>query len=74
MATTSSGVNPPKESTIQITEGETKFRDNAPKYVDLLKPKVHMHENIKITPKSVVMMHGEPSITWKASEVQTMIL
>lgn len=46
----------------------------APKYADLLKPKAYMHENIKVPPKPIVMMHGKPTITWKYSEVRSLII
>ncbi|KAF3622347.1 hypothetical protein FXO38_31333 [Capsicum annuum] len=74
MATTFGGSNPPEGSRTQITEGEINHKENAPKYADLLKPKIHVHENVRITPKPMVMMHGEPRITWKVSEVQSMVI
>ncbi|KAF3665024.1 hypothetical protein FXO38_09819 [Capsicum annuum] len=74
MATTSGGSNPSEGSMTQIIKGEINHKENAPKCDDLLKPKVHVHGNVRITPKTVVMMHGEPSITWKASKVQSMTI
>lgn len=74
MATTSGGKSPSEESMAQITEGEINHTENTTKYVVLLKPKVHIHENPRITAKILVMIHGEPSIIWKASEVQNMII
>lgn len=63
MATTFGGISPPEESSKQIAEGECKLNAAAPKYVDLLKNKTYMHENSRVPPKPVVMLHREPNIT-----------
>lgn len=74
MASSSGGKIPLKDSLKLIVEGESKEKVIAPKYADLLKPKPYVHENVKVNPKPVVMLHGEPSITWKAQKVQNMII
>ncbi|KAF3649175.1 hypothetical protein FXO38_17807 [Capsicum annuum] len=74
MGTSSSGNIPPEDSMKHVTEGEPKENVTGPKYSDLLKPKPFVHENIRVNPKQVVMLHSEPSIIWKASMVQNMII
>ncbi|KAH0664937.1 hypothetical protein KY285_026143 [Solanum tuberosum] len=43
-------------------------------YAHMLKPKKINLSILIIPPKPVVMLHGEPNITWKASEVKSLII
>ncbi|KAF3648802.1 hypothetical protein FXO37_19276 [Capsicum annuum] len=74
MATTFDGITPPEDSSKQITEGDSKMNVLVPKYADLLKEKPYAHENVRVPPKPVIMLHGEPSITRKSSEVKSLII
>ncbi|KAG5604333.1 hypothetical protein H5410_025825 [Solanum commersonii] len=42
-------------------------------YANLLKPKLMNPSIPKVEPKPVVMLHGEPNITWKSSEGRSLI-
>lgn len=43
-------------------------------YMNLLKPK-SLNSNVeKVPPKPVVMLRGEPSITWKSSKIKSLII
>lgn len=43
-------------------------------YAEKLKPKI-IHNNIpRVPPKFVIMLKGEPSITWKSSEIRSLII
>ncbi|KAG5611236.1 hypothetical protein H5410_022517 [Solanum commersonii] len=46
---------------------------NMLQYAHILKPKNINPTHIMISAKPVVMLHGEPNITWKASEVKALI-
>lgn len=81
MATNSGGNNPSdksqkleKDPVITNTEGEAKDHATAPRFADLLKPKPYVHDNVKVSLKPVIMVHGEPPVTWKSSKVQNLIL
>ncbi|KAF3680864.1 hypothetical protein FXO37_03130 [Capsicum annuum] len=68
------GADPPDESMKhKHVEGE-KQQCVAPKYADLLKNKLYVHDNNKVPPKPVIMVQGEPIVTWKSSEVKALIL
>uniref|UniRef100_M1DIB4 DUF4283 domain-containing protein n=1 Tax=Solanum tuberosum TaxID=4113 RepID=M1DIB4_SOLTU len=65
---------PPLTKTI-ITENQTTHPDpNKIQYVNLLKPKIVMHQIPVIPTKPVIILQGEPSITWKTSEVRLLIM
>lgn len=32
------------------------------------------HQNLCVPPKHIIMLHGEPIITWKKSKVRTLII
>ncbi|KAF3655408.1 hypothetical protein FXO38_14698 [Capsicum annuum] len=72
MDTTSGGINPLEEFPEQLEE--SKLNVPAPKYAYLSKAKPYMHENIRVPPKPVVLLHGEPSITRKSSEIKRLIM
>lgn len=72
MATNFGGFDPPDESIKQnIVEGQ-KQQGVAPKYVDLLNNKPYVRENNRVPSKLVIMMYGEPTVTWKLSEVKSL--
>lgn len=76
MASTSGGTNP-LESNLEIMEIEGSMDKEASKkvsYGSLLKNKVSENVVRKILPKPVVMLHGEPSITWKSFEIRNLIV
>ncbi|KAG5628412.1 hypothetical protein H5410_000129 [Solanum commersonii] len=45
---------------------------NIMQYAQILQPKPMNPQIPKVTPKPVVMLQGEPNITWKASEVRSL--
>lgn len=42
-------------------------------YANLLKPKLINSSIPKVEPKPIVMIHGEPNIMWKSSEIRSLI-
>ncbi|KAH0721973.1 hypothetical protein KY289_005017 [Solanum tuberosum] len=47
---------------------------NPIQYANLLKPKPITPPKLIVPPKPVIILHGEPSITWKTSEVKSLII
>ncbi|KAH0713321.1 hypothetical protein KY289_009280 [Solanum tuberosum] len=47
---------------------------NIMQYAQILQPKPMNPPLPKVTPKPVVMLQGEPNITWKASEVRSLVI
>lgn len=43
-------------------------------YGEKLKPKISINNLPRVPTKPVVMLQGEPSVTWKSSEIQNPIL
>ncbi|WMV29337.1 hypothetical protein MTR67_022722 [Solanum verrucosum] len=43
-------------------------------YANLLKPKPMVPQITRVPPKHVNIVHGEPNITWKTSEVKSLII
>ncbi|KAH0776299.1 hypothetical protein KY290_007710 [Solanum tuberosum] len=43
-------------------------------YVELIKPKPLISQGPKVPPKPVVLIYGEPNITWKSSEIRSLII
>lgn len=74
MATSSGGADPLDESTNKKKLEREKQQSMAPKYADLLRNKPYVRDNNKVPPKPVTMVHGEPTLIWKSSEVKALIL
>jgi len=74
MEATSGGNTPPDKLQQQNTVEDSPEKSSVPKYADLLKSKEHMYEHIRVLFNLVIMMHGEPSVTWKSSEVKNLII
>ncbi|KAG5601145.1 hypothetical protein H5410_032515 [Solanum commersonii] len=76
--TTAGGSVPPEEfpplPTKSNHESQTTIPQNIIQYATLLKPKPTAPSIINVPPKLVFLLHGEPSITWKTSEVRLMIV
>ncbi|XP_055801899.1 uncharacterized protein LOC129871059 [Solanum dulcamara] len=47
---------------------------NLTQYATILKPKIINPAVPNVPPKPVVILHGEPSITWKSSEIKLLIV
>lgn len=59
-------------SNIEIN-GAKQLNHNPVLFASLLKPKTIQSNLPSVSMKSVTMLHGEPNITWKSSEVKTLI-
>ncbi|KAK4717545.1 hypothetical protein R3W88_015883 [Solanum pinnatisectum] len=77
-STIAGGSVPPKEfpplPTKSNHESQTTIPQNITEYATLLKPKPIAPSIINVPPKPVFLLHGEPSIMWKTSEVRSMIV
>ncbi|KAF3646704.1 hypothetical protein FXO38_19027 [Capsicum annuum] len=76
MDTTSGGNNPP-ESTHTTNEIDGNKEIDVLKkasYASLFKDKVKDNVVSKVFPKQVVILNGEPSMTWKSSEIRDLII
>ncbi|KAF3637438.1 hypothetical protein FXO38_23709 [Capsicum annuum] len=77
IATTSfSGIHPLKEKFQTHVEpiNNHHTRANNMSYADKLKSKAVLNNISRVTPKSVIMLQGEPSVTRKSSEIQNLII
>ncbi|KAF3626726.1 hypothetical protein FXO38_29045 [Capsicum annuum] len=74
MATPSGGNSLTEESVTKQKEEKKSLNCSGLKYSDLLKPKVYVHDTSRVPPKLVIVMHGEPSVTRKSSEVRSLIV
>lgn len=78
MATSSGGENPPE--IVNHLSNEVKGSSLNPdlrekqSYANVLKPNTHFDTVSKIQPKPVIFVDGEPSITWMAAEVRSLII
>ncbi|KAH0699009.1 hypothetical protein KY284_013224 [Solanum tuberosum] len=52
----------------------THIEPNLTQYAKILSPKPTTPLNPKVPPKPVIIIHGEPNITWKTSEVKSLIV
>lgn len=77
MATAFGGSDPPKNNQkMKNVEESNDTQEVSPKkmnYANLLKPKCSTCNVERVAPKSLMMIHGEPNITWKSSEVKSYI-
>ncbi|KAF3627824.1 hypothetical protein FXO38_28580 [Capsicum annuum] len=74
MAAIAGGTIPPNNSNDEDSNQNIKKGYGIKKYVDLLKPIVVDMTNIRVPPKPISMLHREPSIRWKSSEVRNLIM
>lgn len=76
MANVAGGTVPPDESNKQINENSNDNQKGGcnTKFADLLKPKAVDNNSIRVPPKPVIMLHGEPTIMWKSSDVRNPIM
>ncbi|WMV11230.1 hypothetical protein MTR67_004615 [Solanum verrucosum] len=80
MAGTTTGGVPPSEEFPPLPKHEKSvaqpplITSQNNQYATLLKPKPMVPQITRVPPKPVNIVHGEPNITWKTSEVKSLII